>query len=100
MTNKKLSLKIMQTGRNDMIDGLQNFFANVNAPSSTTAAAPIQKPQVYANPFENPFLSKNLEQMNRRNDTYGKNNPFPGGYFAGYYNNKPNIVGRKLFVEV
>lgn len=100
MTNKKLSLNIMQTGRNDMIDGLQNFFANVNAPSSTTAAAPIQKTQVYANPFENPFLSKNLEQMNRRNDTYGKNNPFPGGYFAGYYNNKPNIVGRKLFVEV
>ena len=22
-----------------------------------------------------------------------------GGYFAGYYNNQPNIVGRRLFVE-
>ena len=23
-----------------------------------------------------------------------------GGYFAGYYNGKQNIVGRRLFVEV
>ncbi|MGN0015158.1 MAG: hypothetical protein ACI37T_07040 [Candidatus Gastranaerophilaceae bacterium] len=83
-----------------MIDGLQNFFAKVAAPNNTNAAAPVQKTQIYSNPFANPFLSRNLEQMNRRNEQYGKNNPFPGGYFAGYYNNKPNIVGRKLFVEV
>ena len=32
--------------------------------------------------------------------TYGQNRPVAGGYFAGYYNNQPNIVGRKLFIEV
>lgn len=83
-----------------MIDGLQNFFTKVSAPNNTAAATQVQKTQIYSNPFANPFLSRNLEQMNRRNEQYGKNNPFPGGYFAGYYNNKPNIVGRKLFVEV
>lgn len=82
-----------------MINGLQNFLTNVLSTSATTAAAPISQPQ-YSNPFANPFLSQNLAQMNRKNEFYGKNNPSPTGYFAGYYNNKPNIVGRKLFVEV
>ena len=31
---------------------------------------------------------------------YGKNQPVRGGYFAGYYNVKPNIVGKRLFLEV
>ena len=31
--------------------------------------------------------------------TYGQNRPVVGGYFAGYYNNQPNIVGRRLFIE-
>ncbi len=31
---------------------------------------------------------------------YGQNRPVAGGYFAGYYNNQPNIVGRRLFIEV
>lgn len=83
-----------------MIEGLQNFFSSVMATSNTANVAPVKKTQVYSNPFANPFLSQDLEQMNKSNETYGKNNPFPGGYFAGYYNNKPNIVGRKLFVEV
>ena len=53
------------------------------------------------NPFEskqkdNPFLSTSFGSSS----TYGKNQPVAGGYFAGYYNGKPNIVGRKLFVEV
>ena len=30
---------------------------------------------------------------------YGQNRPVVGGYFAGYYNNQPNIVGRRLFIE-
>ncbi len=34
------------------------------------------------------------------NENYAKNTPVQGGYFAGYYNGKPNIVGRKLFIEV
>ena len=53
------------------------------------------------NPFSeseknNPFLSATFGS----NLTYGKNRPIAGGYFAGYYNGKPNIVGRKLFIEV
>ena len=28
------------------------------------------------------------------------NKPVKGGYFAGYYNGKQNIVGRRLFIEV
>lgn len=53
------------------------------------------------NPFkssenENPFLSTTFGS----GAMYGKNQPVAGGYFAGYYNGKPNIVGRKLFIEV
>ena len=44
----------------------------------------------------NPFLTK--DQQN--NDLYGKNMPVPGGYFAGYHEGKPNIVGRKLFILI
>lgn len=82
-----------------MINGLQNFLTNVLSASATSATAPVAKPQ-YSNPFANPFLGQTLEQMTKRNEGYGKNNPSPTGYFAGYYNNKPNIVGRKLFIEV
>lgn len=82
-----------------MINGLENFFTNVLSTNAATSVAPVTQPK-YSNPFANPFLSQTLEQMNRRNDFYGKNNPSPTGYFAGYYNNKPNIVGRKLFIEV
>ncbi len=52
------------------------------------------------NPFEeksnNPFLTSTFGSSYN----YGKNQPVEGGYFAGYYNGKPNIVGRKLFIEV
>jgi hypothetical protein len=43
-----------------------------------------------------PFLSTSFGSS----ASYGKNQPVAGGYFAGYYNGKPNIVGRKLFIEV
>ena len=33
-------------------------------------------------------------------NTYGKNQPVRGGYFAGYVNGKQNIVGQRLFIEV
>lgn len=82
-----------------MINGLQNFLTNVLSTTAATATPAVSKPQ-YSNPFANPFLGQTLEQMNKRNDFYGKNNPSATGYFAGYYNNKPNIVGRKLFIEV
>lgn len=70
--------------------------------SSTSQIAPATKTQVSNyNPFKNnedtnPFLSTSFGS----NTTYGKNQPVAGGYFAGYYNGKPNIVGRKLFIEV
>lgn len=47
-----------------------------------------------SNPFGNPFISDNATNY------YGKNKPVRGGYFAGYYNGKPNIVGKRLFLEV
>lgn len=42
---------------------------------------------------KNPFV-------NYSSNTYAKNNPVRGGYFAGYYNGKQNIVGQRLFIEV
>lgn len=47
------------------------------------------------NPFENPFV----QSTSGRKTSYAINKPVKGGYFAGYYNGKPNIVGRKLFIE-
>ena len=45
------------------------------------------------NPFENPFLTTSSSR------NYAVNKPVKGGYFAGYYNGKPNIVGKRLFIE-
>ena len=61
-----------------------------NNVQKSTALAPVSN-----NPFGNPFVTSN----NRNNYSYAKNNPVQGGYFAGYYNGKSNIVGRRLFVE-
>ena len=51
-----------------------------------------------SNPFasNNPFVHSQHENPFA---TYGQNRPVVGGYFAGYYNNQPNIVGRRLFIE-
>ena len=51
-----------------------------------------------SNPFaqNNPFIDSNNSNPFA---TYGQNRPVAGGYFAGYYNNQPNIVGRRLFIE-
>lgn len=43
----------------------------------------------------NPFVN-----YNNNTYSYAKNNPVRGGYFAGYYNGKQNIVGQRLFIEV
>ena len=69
--------------------------------SNTQTRAVAQVTPKSNNPFanhenENPFLSTTFGSSS----TYGKNQPVAGGYFAGYYNGKPNIVGRKLFIEV
>lgn len=47
------------------------------------------------NPFASPFVTSTFNT----NYSYAKNNPVQGGYFAGYYNGRPNIVGQRLFVE-
>lgn len=52
---------------------------------------------VSSNPFANPFVNTNARIDS---SLYAKNKPVQGGYFAGYHNGKPNIVGRRLFLEV
>ncbi|MFA6989221.1 MAG: hypothetical protein WC197_04045 [Candidatus Gastranaerophilaceae bacterium] len=56
------------------------------------------KPATSNNPFSNvnPFVSQDTPA---RYENYGKNKPVRGGFFAGYYNGKANIVGTRLFVE-
>ncbi len=75
-----------------MINSLKNMVSQIlYAPVSvqTTAA----KSSGY-NPFENPFVRPSSSA-----NSYAVNKPVKGGYFAGYYNGKPNIVGRRLFIE-
>ena len=82
-----------------MISNLVNL---INKSINTTSSLPsVSKTQVQQdnNPFRenvNPFLNNTYGS----GYSYGKNQPVAGGYFAGYYNGKPNIVGRKLFIEV
>lgn len=72
---------------------LQKVF--VPAPMQTTV--PVKSKS--SNPFNNnPFVNYNGNNYNSA--TYAKNNPVRGGYFAGYYNGKQNIVGKRLFIEV
>lgn len=78
-----------------MIGQLQNMIAKVfYTPTVTTPAVIAPKSN---NPFANPFMQNSTTSTNQY---YGKNSPIKGGFFAGYYNNKPNIVGRRLFLEV
>ncbi len=75
-----------------MINSLKNMVAQVfYTPSVSTQN--INQTNTGYNPFENPFM-----QTSQRNN-YAINKPVKGGYFAGYYNGKPNIVGRRLFIE-
>ncbi len=50
--------------------------------------------------IENPFASPFVTSPAGRQSFNGKNQPIKGGYFAGYYNGKKNIVGKRLFVNV
>ncbi len=81
-----------------MIESLVGFISKAFTPSKSTAITSVRPASV--NPFgaqsSNPFMSNSAVNSN----FYGKNNPVRGGYFAGYYNGKPNIVGRRLFLEV
>ena len=77
--------------------GLVNFLSNVFQPGGVTVTAPVVT-HVNSNPYSNnPFVNYN---GNRFGQYYAQNKPVKGGYFAGYYNGKQNIVGRRLFIEV
>lgn len=67
--------------------------------ANTPAVAVAQPTRVVSggNPFANPFVTAGGRGSYA---TYAQNRPVSGGYFAGYYNNKPNIVGQRLFLEV
>ena len=66
----------------------------LQAPQASQVQA--QPKSAIENPFASPFITVNTKrQMFER-----KNQPVPGGYFAGYHNDKINIVGKKLFIAV
>ena len=73
--------------------GIVNLLSQMFVPQTTQVAVPVRSTSPYSN---NPFVNYNGHSLN----SYGKNAPVRGGYFAGYYNGKQNIVGRRLFVEV
>lgn len=75
-----------------MAFNLINLLSTISTPATQSATA------VSSNIDNNPFTQANFNK--NKYNYYGKNRPIPGGYFAGYYNGKPNIVGRKLFIEV
>ena len=75
-----------------MINSLRNLVSQVFYAPANVQAPSIETNKEF-NPFENPFI----QPQTRTN--YAVNRPVKGGYFAGYYNGKPNIVGRRLFIE-
>ncbi len=77
---------------------LVNFLSNVFQSPSINTTSPVVRQTQSNNPYSNnPFVNYN---GNRYNQYYAQNKPVKGGYFAGYYNGKQNIVGRRLFIEV
>ncbi len=78
-----------------------NFLTRVLTTQPSFQAGQISRTHTQ-NPSSNPFAPNNpFVNSNNTNPfaTYGQNRPVVGGYFAGYYNNRPNIVGRRLFIE-
>lgn len=74
---------------------LVSLLSQVFAPTGTQVTTPVRSTS--SNPYSNnPFVNYNGNNLNN----YAKNNPVRGGYFAGYYNGKQNIVGQRLFIEV
>ncbi len=81
-----------------MAAGIVNFLSNVLQSPQVNTTAPVIRQTNNNNPYSNnPFVNYN---GNRYNEFYAQNKPVKGGYFAGYYNGKQNIVGRRLFIEV
>ncbi|MBE7704581.1 MAG: hypothetical protein E7Z90_02065 [Cyanobacteria bacterium SIG29] len=76
-----------------MINRLRTMVSQAMYTPSTSQTSIVQTNGY--NPFENPFV----QTTSQRTTSYAVNKPVKGGYFAGYYNGKPNIVGRRLFIE-
>ena len=80
---------------------LNNLVSMITKSLSPNYSTSVQQTKISNNPFSgsseknNPFLSNSFGSS----QFYGKNQPVAGGYFAGYYNGKPNIVGTRLFIE-
>ncbi|CCY63622.1 MAG: hypothetical protein ACLSA2_02560 [Candidatus Gastranaerophilaceae bacterium] len=75
--------------------GIVNLLSQMFVPQTTQVTVPVSS--TTSNPYSNnPFVNYNGNSLN----TYAKNSPVRGGYFAGYYNGKQNIVGQRLFIEV
>ena len=72
-----------------MINGLKNMIAQVMYAPTTGVT---QKQQ-----FNNPFATNS--SVTYKPQTFAVNKPVKGGYFAGYYNGKPNIVGQRLYID-
>lgn len=78
-----------------MVANIANLMSRILQPSQSTSLRPTVAAK-NENPFASPFLSQSASASYM---TYGKNQPVKGGFFAGYYNGKANIVGRQLFIE-
>ena len=78
----------------NLVNLLSNVFTTGNVQQTTSITKTTS-----SNPFANPFVNAENVSTNPFAN-YAKNNPVRGGYFAGYYNGKSNIVGQKLFIEV
>ena len=81
-----------------MIGNLVSLISRTIQPVIPKTATPVARQK---NPFatednQNLFLSNAAFTGNKN---YGKNLPIQGGYFAGYHNDRPNIVGARLFIE-
>lgn len=73
--------------------GIVNLLSQMFVPAPPVTTAPVRSSNPYSN---NPFVNYNGNSLNN----YAKNKPVRGGYFAGYYNGRQNIVGQRLFIEV
>lgn len=70
-----------------------NLLTQVLSGQNVVTAAPVRSTTASLS-GRNPFVNYNSSY------SYAKNAPVRGGYFAGYYNGKQNIVGQRLFIEV
>ncbi len=78
-----------------------NLLSRVFTSNPMVQTASVTRTKTSSNPFAQPSGNPFVTSSNRNPFAfYGQNRPVAGGYFAGYYNNQPNIVGRRLFIEV